>query len=81
MKKKIVAKKERPKINIKVAKVLSGLTPLKKSNKEQRYVKNDELRIKDMKAKGWKPVAKPVDVHGRELGVRVHSDDLILMEK
>ena len=53
--------------------------PLAPSKKKQRYV---ALRnIDRRKAEGWKEVAKPKDAHGRELGVRTHCEDLVLMEK
>ena len=45
----------------------------------QRYV---ALRNVDKrKAEGWKIVEEVKDKHGKRFGVRVHADDLVLMEK
>ncbi len=47
--------------------------------KNQRLVA--ARNVEKLKAAGWKVIKKPVDKHGRELGVKTHLEDLTLMEK
>jgi hypothetical protein len=61
-----------------VKKALTGEKPLKPSNKEQRFVHKD--KVDRRKKEGWKEV-KAMDFEGKTLGVKTHSDDLVLMEK
>lgn len=37
--------------------------------------------VKRFENEGWIKVKKPADKHGRELGVKTHVSDLVLMEK
>ena len=70
-----MATKKIKEVNKPVAKaVLAGT-----GKPQQRFVA--KRNIAKMKDKGWKEVGDGKDKHGRALGIRSESTDLVLMEK
>lgn len=66
------------KVDTVIAKDLTGKKPIKKKVDRVRYARPEN--VKKLEAKGWKVVNEEKDKHGRKLGVRTTTSDLILME-